>query len=379
MKKLFYAGLFGLSLFEILNVYFIMPMPGSQRMESIDLAYFLYNYRWMFRTVFLILIIFGSFAAIKSKVKWLPMLVAGLTIVIVYLFNFRFSADKMFLQPNQVTMKSKDVNKVPEDRLVIGLENNGEAKAYPIAFIAYHHQVQDTVGGKPVIVTYCSVCRTGRVFEPLVNGQPETFRLVGMDHFNAMLEDATTQSWWRQVNGEAIVGELTGLLLPEVQSYQTTVDKWFELFPEGLVMQADPLFADKYDSLAKYEKGLSSGTLTRTDSLAWQDKSWVVGIEMGENSKAYDWNELKTKRVINDVVGEKLVVVALAIDGQSFAAFERPSLAHFTIDDKDQLIADSMSFDFSGKNLTNGKSLNRIKASQEFWHSWLTFHPRTER
>ena len=41
MKKLYYAGLLGLLVFEFLNVYFIMPMPGSQKMNTIDLAYFL--------------------------------------------------------------------------------------------------------------------------------------------------------------------------------------------------------------------------------------------------------------------------------------------------------------------------------------------------
>ena len=108
-------------------------------------------------------------------------------------------------------------------RLVIGVVNNGEAKAYPIRFLGYHHQVQDTVGGKPVIVTYCTVCRTGRVFEPMVNGKPEKFRLVGMDHFNAMFEDATTKSWWRQVNGEAITGKLKGQQLPEVFQHANLV------------------------------------------------------------------------------------------------------------------------------------------------------------
>jgi hypothetical protein len=39
------------------------------------------------------------------------------------------------------------------------------------------------------MITYCTVCRTGRVFSPDVDGKPETFRLVGMDHFNAMFED----------------------------------------------------------------------------------------------------------------------------------------------------------------------------------------------
>ena len=74
MKKLFYIGLLGLALFEILKVYFIMPMPGSQRMESIDVAYFLHTYRWYLRGLFGIMIIVGSAQAFKSKWWWLPII-----------------------------------------------------------------------------------------------------------------------------------------------------------------------------------------------------------------------------------------------------------------------------------------------------------------
>src|SRR6185436_9654013 len=132
----------------------------------------------------------------------------------------------------------------------------------------------DTVGGKPMIITYCTVCRTGRVYEPLVNGKPETFRLVGMDHFNAMFEDETTGSWWRQVNGEAIVGKLKGQQLPEVFSTQTSLAKWVSLNPGSLIMQEDPAFVQSYDTTGKYEAGLSRNPLTGTDSLSWKNKSW---------------------------------------------------------------------------------------------------------
>jgi hypothetical protein len=75
--------------------------------------------------------------------------------------NFKMAADHMFYQPKKLLMVAADSNKVDAERLVIGVNHNGEARAYPIQFIGYHHQVQDTVGGKPVIVTYCTVCRTG--------------------------------------------------------------------------------------------------------------------------------------------------------------------------------------------------------------------------
>jgi hypothetical protein len=41
-----------------------------------------------------------------------------------------------------------------DDDVVLAVENNGEAVAYPIRFMAYHHVVQDVVGGKPIVATY---------------------------------------------------------------------------------------------------------------------------------------------------------------------------------------------------------------------------------
>ena len=190
MKKLFYTGLIGLILFEIANVYFIMPMPGSQRMNSINLAYFLYSWRWGFRILFAIFLLIGLFKSTWKR-RWtlaIPFLIAGL---IIYFLNFKMAADAMFKQPKNIVLSSVSENKIDPTRLIIGVVNGNEAKAYPIQFLGYHHFVYDTINGKNILVTYCTVCRTGRVFAPLVNGKVEKFRLVGMDHFNAMIEDAS--------------------------------------------------------------------------------------------------------------------------------------------------------------------------------------------
>ncbi len=324
MKNLFYIGLIGLILFEILNVYFIMPMPGSQRMPSIDVAYFLYTWRWAFRAIFGLMATVGFWKAYQSS-KWLalPNLVAAMAVA--YVFNFVMAADVMFYQPKNLEMKSLQTNKIKKDKIVIGIEINGEARAYPIQLIAYHHQVLDTVGGKPIMVTYCSVCRTGRIFEPMVQGKPEDFRLVGMDNFNAMFEDKTTKSWWRQANGEAITGTLKGQILPELLSQQTSLEKWLALYPNTLIMQADKYFVEKYDSLGKYEAGKSKSKLTKTDSLSWNEKSWVVGIKIDKKSKAFDWNRLLKERIINEEIGYQPIVLVLAKDNKSFFAFERPT------------------------------------------------------
>lgn len=379
MKKLFYFGLLGLSLLEILKVYLIMPMPGSQEMDSIDIAYFIHTYRWYFRVLFGVMIILGAVPAFQVKWRWLPVIPLLLAGYVAYYFNFKMTAERIFLEPQKkLSFMTKGENLLGDTALVIGVVHNGEAKAYPVRYIGYHHQVRDTVGGKAVMVTYCTVCRTGRVFEPVVNGTPDNFRLVGMDHFNAMFEDSSTKSWWRQVTGEAVAGPLKGSLLPEVESFQMSAGKFFWLHPFGKVMNADEPSVVYYDSLARYERGKSKGDLTKRDSLSWKEKSWVVGIQLEKKSKAYDWNKLLEQRVINDNIGGTPVVVALSDDNQSFAAYQRSDSETFSIAG-DTLVSANGKYDFSGKNLlSDSLSLKRIPAYQEYWHSWRTFHPDTE-
>jgi hypothetical protein len=378
MKKIFFLGLTGLLLFEIANVYFIMPMPGSQKINSIDAAYFLYTWRWLFRILFGLMIIIGLFKSNWTR-KWLLLIPIVLVAFIVYEANFVMAADHMFYQPKKLLMVNAASNKVDSQRLVIGVVLNGDAKAYPIRYLGFHHQVQDTVGGKPLIITYCTVCRTGRVFEPIVKGKYEKFRLVGMDHFNAMFEDATTGSWWRQVTGKAIAGKLKGEKLPEVLSKQTSLAEWLRLYPNSLVMQTDSSYIASYDTTLKYESGKSKSELTGTDSLSWKDKSWVIGIKAGDKRKAYDWNQLKTKRLIHDTIGNTPILLVLANDDKSFFAFQRPNTnSSFTLSN-DTLTSDTHHYRIDGYGIGRLFSLKPLAASQEFWHSWRTFNPNTTR
>jgi len=379
-RSLFYIAVVCLALFEVLKVYFIMPMPGSQQHDTLDVAYFLHSHRWSFRLVFMTMILFGATDAFQVKRKWLPVISILILLVVAYVFNFRMLADKMFRQPENLLFQNRAGNVMTDSSLVIGVAYNNEAKAYPIRYMSYHHQVKDTIGGKPMIITYCNVCRTGRVFEPIVEGKPETFRLVGMDHFNAMFEDEATGSWWRQATGEAVAGPLKGKQLAEIGASQLTLRKWFEMNPDGVVMQYDPGFRSVYDSTGRFEKGKGRSALTRTDSLSWKEKSWVVGLAVNGESKAYDWNELREKRVINDVVGNVPIVVAVASDNMSFMAFQRPTRGHqFTISG-DTLFSEKQYYDFSGRDLAALTTrLPAVAAYQEFWHSWRTFHPDTKK
>ena len=56
--------------------------------------------------------------------------------------------------PNATYVNVSEAGFVSDSDMVIVVENRGEAVAYPIRQLAYHHLVQDTVGGTPLVVTY---------------------------------------------------------------------------------------------------------------------------------------------------------------------------------------------------------------------------------
>ncbi len=384
-----YLSFILLIIFECLRVYLIMPMPGSQTFNSIDLAYFLGANKNSIRIVLYLIILIPFIKIIKGNSTWEKVGLGILSLVyigIFYAFTFVMEADKMFLQPTHTYFYKIAENKIPIDKLVIGVAENGLQKAYPIQFIGYHHQVKDSIGQTPIMVTYCTVCRTGRVFSPIVNGKLEDFRLVGMDHFNALFEDATTKSWWRQANGECIAGPLKGYKLKEIKSEQLSLQAWFRKHPNAEVLQPDEKFAATFEKMDSYDKGKSKSDLTKRDTASWQFKSWVLGINMGEMAKTYDWNYLEKNKIIQDSLPSLPLLILLENDSASFHAYNRTvnnmslqfqKMNDSIVDTYTQSLWNIDGICIDGK--LKGLSLTPIASYQEYLHSWEYFHPKSIR
>src|SRR6056297_1014261 len=45
----------------------------------------------------------------------------------------------------------------PSER-VIGVSIGGEHRAYPLKILNWHELINDTVGGEPIVITYCPLC-----------------------------------------------------------------------------------------------------------------------------------------------------------------------------------------------------------------------------
>ena len=121
---------------------------------------------------------------------------------------------------------------------VISFTMNGEAKAYPLGILMRHEIVNDKVGGIPVAVTYCPLCNSAIVFDARVDGKILKFGTTGkLRNSDLVMYDRTTESWWQQFLGEAIVGELTGTQLKMLPSRIESFAKFKARFPEGTVLK----------------------------------------------------------------------------------------------------------------------------------------------
>jgi len=120
---------------------------------------------------------------------------------------------------------------------VIGVEINGEAKAYPLQILTWHEIANDTIGGVPVAVTYCPLCNAAIVFDTRVDGVTHDFGVSGrLRKSDMIMYDRQTESWWQQFNGDALTGVHAGKKLKKVPSRIESFEKFAARFPDGEVL-----------------------------------------------------------------------------------------------------------------------------------------------
>lgn len=120
---------------------------------------------------------------------------------------------------------------------VIGLEVAGEARAYPLSILVYHELVNDTLGGMPVLVSYCPLCGTGVVFDRRLDGRVLQFGVSGLLYKSDLLMfDRESDSLWSQIAARAVTGPRSGARLRIVPSRMARWSDWLEDHPNTTVL-----------------------------------------------------------------------------------------------------------------------------------------------
>lgn len=153
---------------------------------------------------------------------------------------------------------------------VVGREAEGVARAYPVSVLWYHEVVNDR-HGPALMVTFCSICRSGLVARRVVDGEVTRFgvsgqlwrppdryipasekagRTFGADRYdgetrtrngaNLVMYDELTGSFWSQGIGRAICGPAAGTDLEIVPSTVTTWGEWRADHPDSELLLPPP-------------------------------------------------------------------------------------------------------------------------------------------
>ncbi len=212
-----------------------------------------------------------------------------------------------FVSPAEATKWLRD------NEPVIFLSLNGENRAYPIQILIWHEIVNDQIGGTPVVVTFCPLCNSAIVFERTVAGQVTTFGTTGKLHYSDLvMYDSTTESWWQQLTGEAIVGDRVGTKLAMLPSQVVSFVDFKTRFPDGQVLSRETGMSRRYGSnpYIGYDSNNSPFLYSGPDTpAALKPIERVVIVQQEQNATVYAYSLLAKQHVVNDVVGTQPVVI----------------------------------------------------------------------
>ena len=235
-----------------------------------------------------------------------------------------------------------------EDR-ILALSQGKEAKAYPIKILNWHEVVNDTIGGSPVVVSFCPLCGTGIGFDAEAQGKTLTFGVSGLLYQSDLLMyDHQTESLWSQIEMEAVAGPLTGTKLTHLFLEHTTWGEWREAHPTTLVLST------KTGHFRDYDRDPYSGYAQRRDLMfdvtrfdpTYHPKEWVLGLEIDGVFKAYPFVELKK---LHEPLADR-------VNGQKVHIHFNPHTQSASVTDAD------------------GQPMPSLMA---FWFAWYAFHPDT--
>ena len=121
------------------------------------------------------------------------------------------------------------------------------ARAYPVQILVWHEIVNDTLGGRPIAVTYCPLCNSSLVFDRRVAGRTLTFGTTGnLRRSDLVMWDRQTESWWQQLTADAVVGDLTGTKLKVLPSQTLSWSDFKRVYPDGDVLSRATGFQRDY-------------------------------------------------------------------------------------------------------------------------------------
>ncbi len=261
--------------------------------------------------------------------------------------------------------------------IVYGAELNGVARAYPRRILDVHELSNDLLGGEPVALANCTLCRSAILYSRRVDGQVLEFVTSGLLlDSNKLMVDRETTSVWRQLTGEAISGPMAGAQLDRFFLSIVTWDEWRQAQPDTLVValpeQTGPALAL---GGVTYDEGAAYAEYYAVDDLWFPARSTpggppkvsVIGIIHNDRAMAVEAEALLDHGPLQlRVGGDDLTVVPT---GGGDARVYLGALNDSAI----RLVTETE------LELSDGRRLSRLQSTPAYWFAWASAYPDSDR
>lgn len=304
--------------------------------------------------------------------------------------------------------KFDDVTKAAvwlEPREPVILANfEGEARAYPLQLLIYHEIVNDQIGDTPISVTFCPLCNSSVIFDRRLDGKLLDFGTTGLLRKSDMvMYDRQTETWWQQIIGKGIIGELAGVSLTQLPSSIISFEDFAKAYPDGKVVNREtghrrPYGNNPYHGYDDIDQTpfLFSGEI----DARLKPMERVIHISTSDQERLYPFSSLKDAGILNDQLGEQAIVLFSA-DGllsvldqrsigqsraiQAVTAYKSKldgKMLDFEIKDGEIIDQQTQSkWNITGQAVAGelkGQQLELVQSGIHFAFAWLAFNPDVE-
>ena len=271
------------------------------------------------------------------------------------------------------------------DELVLGVVINDVAVAYPLRFLARHELANDHIDGIPVSLVYCTLCRTGLLFDRRVEGQIIDFQTSGLlIDSNKIMIDNQTETLWHHLRGLGISGPLKGVELEQFPIQTVRWSEWLAEHPDTETLETpaatfldpperEPIVYDYTpgEAYSGYYEGGSVWFPIIDAPDIFEDQAGVITLQLPEGDLALELASVEGESpFVVEVSGHAVVVVPNVGGARIFDAGETD------LAEGDPVVV--ANFTPAMATLEDGTELGRLVSGQSFWFAWWGVHQETE-
>ena len=271
------------------------------------------------------------------------------------------------------------------DENIIGIVLNGEAKAYPTQMLAFHHLVQDCVGGEPALISYCVRCNSSVGFRPVVDGMERQFLVDGLRDGAMVITDRETRTVWSHLTGEALEGPDAGRQLDHLQVFQMAWQQWREMRPGTLALAPDEAFAWTYFRHLMGEKKRAFRLHVRPrvpGGEALAPHSMGLGVQLDGAAMFFPFEKMAGPGIAQAKVGGETTVTLFYDDAsRGCGAYRAEEDMVRTAPRQWRDVRSRSTWNLEGvctAGVRAGERLIFVPSYPLQWYAWVNRHPETE-